>query len=87
MYGVDERENKLPVWARELIADLRMRVQYGNEPLLDEVAKLRPQVEVLKRRNEALTELLQCAARGGHKTSQEVIAIIEEFDLTLTKRD
>lgn len=58
----DERENRLPQWAKQLIADLRRKVQQCNEPMIAEIAKLRPQVELLKARNEALTELLDCAA-------------------------
>jgi hypothetical protein len=82
---MDPREEKLPRWAKELIADLRKRVQYGNEPLLREISQLRPQVELLKRRNEALTELLGCAARGEHKYAIEIMGIIQAYNLTLTK--
>ena len=52
-----------------------------------EIAKLRPQVALLKARNEALTELLECAARGGHKTASEIVDIIHGYDLTLTKKE
>lgn len=83
---MDPRESKLPVWAQQLIADLRKRIQYGNEPLLDEIGKLRPLNEKLKRRNEALTELLECAASGQHKDAQEIIAIIGQYDLELVKK-
>jgi hypothetical protein len=83
----DEREARLATWARELIADLRKRVQYATEPLAAEVAKLRPQVALLKARNDALTELLECAAKGGHKAAWEIVQIIEGYDLTLTKRE
>lgn len=86
-YGGDPREDKLPNWAKELIADLRRRIQYGNEPLINEIAKLRPQMEKMRAQHEAMTELLECAARGGHKTAQEIIAIIQAYDLTLTKKD
>ena len=82
----DDREEKLPQWARQLIADLRKRLEANREPLLAELTKLRPQVALLKARNEALTELLECAAIGMHKTSQEIIAIIQAYDLTLTER-
>lgn len=84
---MDEREVRLPAWAQQLIADLRKKVQYGNEPLMKELAKLRPQVELLMARNGALTELLECAAMGGHKTAQEIVKIIEAYDMTLTKRE
>jgi hypothetical protein len=84
---LDEREKSLPKWAQTLIAELRQRVQFGNEALLNEVAKLRPQVEFLKRRNEALTELLDCAAKGNHKTAIEIMEIIRSYSLTLTKEE
>lgn len=80
---MDPRETKLPVWAQELLADLRRRVQYGNEPVLREIAHLRPQVELFKRKNEALTELLECAARGWHKDAQAIVEILEMYDLVL----
>lgn len=83
--AVDERELKLPTWAQRLIASLRDRLSIANEPLINELAKLRPQVELLKRKNEALTELLDCAARGGHPTAQDIMDIIRQYDLTLTK--
>jgi hypothetical protein len=82
---VDEREKKLPQWAKQLIADLRKLVEHGNGPLLAELHKLRPQVELLKRRNESLIELLDCAATGKHKTAIEIMEIIRNYDLTLTK--
>ncbi len=80
---MDEREARLPAWTRELIADLRRRVQYAMEPAVMELTKLRPQVQLLKARNEALTELLDCAARGGHKDAQEIMEIIRTYDLVL----
>jgi hypothetical protein len=84
---MDDREAKLPAWARELIADLRRRVQCATEHLAAEVAKFRPQMELLKSRNEALTELLDCAARGGHKTAQAIMEIIRAYDLTLSTKE
>ncbi len=75
----DSREEKLPSWARQLIADLRKRVQYGNEPLIKEIATLRPLHKKLKAENDALKELLRAAAKGGHLTAQDIIAVIEEY--------
>ncbi len=83
----DRREAALPKWVKELIDDLRKRVQFATEPMVKELARLRPQVELLKTRNEALTELLECAARGGHKTAQEIMEIIRAYDLTPTPQD
>ncbi len=84
---MDEREARHPAWCRELIADLRKRLQYATESMAAELAKLRPQMQLIKARNEALTELLECAARGGHKTASEIVEIIENYDLTLTKKE
>ena len=84
---MDERESRLPRWVQELIQDLRKRAAHASEPLIAELTKLRPQMELARRREEAMTELLECAARGGHKTAQEIIAIIEAYNLTLTKVD
>lgn len=83
----DDRELKLPAWAREIIKDLRFRLSIQNESLIREVTKLRPLVEYQKRKNEAMTDLLECAARGGHKTAQEIMDIIGQYELTLTKRE
>ena len=82
----NERIAKLPLWARQLIAGLRQRVTSGQEQLIAELVKLRPQVDLLKSRNEALTELLDCAARGQHKTAAQIMEIIRAYDLTLTPR-
>ncbi len=86
----DPREAKLPVWTRELIATLRQRISILNDPSnphIKELVELRRQVPLLKARYEAMTELLGCAAKGGHKTAQEIMEIIEQYDLTLTKKE
>jgi hypothetical protein len=75
----DPREEKLPAWARGLLKELRHRAQCDSETLLKEVSELRPTVAKLRARNEALSELLQMAAKGGHVTSQEIVSIIEEY--------
>lgn len=84
---MDPRESNLPKWAQELIADLRRRVQYGNEPVIAEIAKLRPQVETFKARNDGLTELLACAAKGGHVTSIDITNILDGYELELRKHE
>lgn len=76
---MDSREVNLPKWAQELIKDLRQRVQFGNEPLLKEVAELRPKVASLRAKNDALMELLSMAAKGGHLASSDIIAVISEY--------
>ena len=84
---MDEREAKLPVWAQQTINDLRKRLNDQNNPLTREIASLRPRVELLKNRNEALTELLECAAKGGHKTAKEIVEVLQTFELTLTPKE
>jgi hypothetical protein len=84
---MDERENNLPKWAKELIADLRLRLAIQAKPLVQELARLRPEMARLKAINEAMTELLDCAARGKHKTSQEIIEIIRSYSLELVKEE
>ena len=58
-------------------------MKYATEPMIKELSTLRPNIELLKARNEALIDLLQCAARGGHKTAQDIVEIIEGYDLVL----
>ena len=84
---MDPREKNLPRWAQDLINDLRRCLNVSRDQLVTEIARLRPRVEVLECRNGALTELLECAARGGHKTAAEIVAIVEEFDLELVKKE
>lgn len=83
---MDPREERLPQWAQQMIRDLRKRLEMATEPFVREMAKLRPQMELLKARNEALTELLECAARGGHATSQVIVEVIQAYDLSLSKK-
>ena len=75
----DPREEKLPVWTRDLLADLRKQVATAKEPLARELAGLRPRFVRLVSENEAHKELLECAARGGHKTAGEIMKIIEAY--------
>lgn len=51
------------------------------------LAQLRPQVELLKARNAAMMELLECVARGGYKDAHEIVETIRGYDLVLVKRD
>lgn len=84
---MDEREKNLPKWTQELLANLRWQITTAKEPFVNELAKIRPRCELLQRRNEALQELLECAAKGEHKTAQEIMDIIGQYDLILTKRE
>ena len=75
------------MWTQQLIADLRFRLKVSQEAMAREIAKLRPQVELLTARSEALTELLECAARGGHPTVAEIVKTIEAYDLQLVRKE
>lgn len=79
------REEKLPAWARDLIADLRKLVETGREPLVKELASLRPQNELLKAKEGALMELLECAARGGHLGAASIVRVLSGYSLQLVK--
>jgi hypothetical protein len=83
----DPREEKLPAWARALVTDLRNKVAAGAEPLKTELDRIRPKREELKRRNEALTELLECAALGRHKTAAQIMEILSAYSLKLVKEE
>lgn len=76
---------KLPAWARDYIKQLQSNLQQRTEAMVRELAKLRPEVEVLRARNGALTELLHCAAKGGHVGAADIINAIKGHDLVLTK--
>lgn len=82
---MDAREANLPKWARDLIKELRDRVKYATEPLVSEVAKLRTKTDLQERKLGALTELITCAAKGGHLTSVEIINVLESYSLTVSK--
>ena len=84
---MSDRESKLPQWVQSLLADLRSRLEKQNEPLMQELTFLRPKVELLKSKNEAMQELLECAAKGGHTTAVEIVKIIEGYDIQLIKKE
>lgn len=83
----DDREKNLPNWAQSLINDLRLRVQIATEQSAKEIARLRPRVDLLERRNESLNELLECAAKGGHITSSEIIEVLAGNSLVLAPNE
>lgn len=79
-----EKIAKLPVWARDLIK----RLEIANEPLLDEVVKLRREnmtlaekTRRLKDSNEALLEILAAAGRGGNKWAETIVSILEGYEI------
>lgn len=82
---MDEREAKLPAWAQATIRDLRSRLASSREDTASEIARLRTENQTLSRKNSAIEELLTCAAKGGHKTSQEIISVLESYSLSLAK--
>ena len=71
----DQREDKLPVWARELLANLRQQLEAERR----KVKGLEHESKVYYARNEALNELLDCAAKGGHKTAQTIVDMIKVY--------
>lgn len=81
-----EREAKLPAWARELIADLRKDVQLRVEVITRDNKQLVERVRLLSSRNEALTELLECAAKGGHITATVIADMLKTYDLQLVSK-
>lgn len=76
---MDQREQNLPFWAQKLITELRERIATSNQPLIKELAKLRPQVAALTAKNDALRELLGMAALCGHATASEIMAVIDAY--------
>jgi hypothetical protein len=80
----DPREISLPKWAQELIRNQRIRVDTAMEPAVEARRKL----EACEDRNRklsdvlnALHELLFTAAKGGHHTSQEIVGVLESYEI------
>lgn len=74
--------DKLPSWARQHIKELKLRA----EPNVEEIARLRGEVEQLKRINrkrqdqiEAMLHMFQCAAKGGNEVAQAVQRIVDDY--------
>ena len=82
---MDEREANLPKWAQQVIQELRKSIKHLAEGPAREIAKLTRENVLYQRRFEAMTELLECAARGDHKTAQEIVSIIQAYSLELVK--
>ncbi len=79
---MDPREQNLPKWAQEMLKNLREKLDTATEPLRSRVAVLEARNHKLKSRNEALIELLECAAKGGHETAVEICKMIEVYELS-----
>ncbi len=80
----DEREHRLPAWARDTLKRLRVQLETALEPAVDArrkleacQAKCQKQSDVLS----ALQELLFTAAKGGHRTSQEIVSVLESYEV------
>lgn len=81
----DERESKLPAWARELITELRRKTGPNDEELSrlrNRVNHLEGQLKRLKNRADAMETILTCADRGGSETAREWVArVLDENDV------
>ncbi len=84
---MDEREAKLPKWARDELVRLRSCIESKNEPLVREINQIRPRLELLESKLGAMKELLECASRGGHLTAKDIVAVLEGFSLQLVKEE
>lgn len=80
----DDRIAKLPVWARDMIK----RLERANEPMIEEIVRLRRRNEVaedkarnLSGANEALMEILRCAGRGGSDWAAAVVSVLEGYEI------
>lgn len=82
----EDRELRLPVWAQRELKLLRDRVKYGNDAMLKELVVLRPKVEKLQQELGGIRDLLDCAAKGGHMTSEQIINVLQSYDLTVVKK-
>ena len=80
----DPRETSLPKWAQELITKLRANLATAMEPA-DRERRKREEVEKRFKRSQdvlaALHELLFTAAKGGHRTSQEIINVLDSYEV------
>lgn len=79
-----EKIAKLPVWARDLIK----RLEYANEPMVEEVVKsrrelaqLQAKVRSLSDANAALMEILRCAGRGGSDWAKIVVDTLDGYEI------
>lgn len=81
---MDAREENLPKWAKELIKDLRIRLSSAMEPAIEARRKqeaAEKKVRDLQAVQDALHELLFRAAKSEHKTAQEIISVLESYEI------
>ncbi len=78
-----DRLEKLPAWAREYIRELEQQAEPGNAELSrlrQEITQARIYARKLQARMDAMTEIFQCAARGGSETAQAYVdRIVNEY--------
>lgn len=80
----DPREANLPKWAQEEIKRLRIQLQTALEPAVEARRKLEAcEVRCSKQHDvlSSLQELLFSAAKSGHRTSQEIISVLESYEI------
>lgn len=84
---VDERESKLPKWAQDYAKDLRVRLETALEPAVEARKKLEVCETRLRKAQDvldALQEMLFSAAKSGHRTSQEIVSVLESYEIFKT---
>lgn len=78
----EEREAKLPQWAKELIKNLRIRNKHAEEgimPLRKMIDNLKKQGREKQDRIDAMIAMFQCAAKGGNEVALAVKRIVEDW--------
>ena len=84
---VDPREQSLPKWAQAFIKDLRNEHSRHTEFLTKEVVRLRPLVEVLTNRLNAMDEIMRYLIKGGHPDGQMIHDIVGSYGLNIVEPD
>lgn len=80
----DPRESSLPKWAQELIKNLRIQAETALQPAVEARRKLEACEQKCRKLQDvesALHELLFHAAKSGHRTSQEIIGVLESYEI------
>lgn len=81
---LDDREANLPKWARQSMKDMRVRLETALEPAVEARKKLEECEKRLRKTQDvlnALQELLFSAAKSGHKTSEEIVSVLESYEI------
>lgn len=80
----DPREANLPKWAQELLKQLRTQIGTALEPAVFARRKLAEVERRLRDRDAvicSLHELLFTAAKGGHRTAQEIVGVLQSYEI------